>query len=270
MRLVVTTVCLLFTSNVIAVDYNTPNHLNLGINTFYRDYSERFIPPSKSDESGMLYGLIIGYEHKAPERFMFAIDLNLAGGKTDYDGSLQTFEGEYAGPHQSITANAFATLDTKLGYCFTRSEKHLITPFIGLGSSAWSRDLLGEYGFNELYGWGYFSYGVQYDYNANKQWQYGLHIKMMPMFHGTMEIEDETAGVMTLGNKTHFEISAPIVYKHNPCSKNYWRFTPYYQHQSFGESNSVPLYPYYYGVYICEPASRTHIVGLKAELAIGF
>lgn len=270
MRIVITLICLLFTSNVIAIDYNTPNHLNLGVNTFYRDYSEIFPPPFKSDESGMLYGLIIGYEHKAPEHFMFAIDFSYAGGNTDYDGSLQTFWGEYVGAHQSTTDNGFATLDTKLGYTFVRRDKHLITPFIGLASNAWARCMLGEFGYDELYSWGNFSLGLQYDYNANKQWQYGLHVKMMPMFHGTMELEDETSGEIILGNKTHLEISAPVIYKHNPCSKHYWRFTPYYQHQSFGESNTVSLLPCYYGTTINEPASRTHIVGLKAEFAIGF
>lgn len=269
MRIIIASVCLLLTFNAVAIEYCSKHHFNFGLETFYRDYSEDFIPPLKSDESGMLYGIVLGYEHKAPDVMMFAVDFDLALGKTHYDGSLQNMYGEFVAPWQSTTVNSFSTIDAEIGYTFVKGGWHLLTPFVGLGVSAWGRSLDS---YDEIYSWSYASLGLQYDYDAGRHWQYGLHGKVMQMLHGEMEAPDMSSEVMTLGNRTHFELSAPVIYKHSPCSKNYWRFTPYYQYQSFGESDRVSVDGYYgsLGFYVLEPASRTHILGLKVEYSFGF
>lgn len=271
MRGFITVICLFSASNAVAIDYCSKNHINLGLDTFYRDYSEDLVSPKKSDESGMLYGVVLGYEHKAPDSIMFNIEFDLAGGKTHYDGSLQNYYGDYIGPWESVTVNAFLNIDAETGYTFVKRGRHLLTPFIGLGVSSWARGV--DYD-NEIYTWSYVSSGLQYDYDANRHWQYGLHVKVMQMLHGMMKAPDVSSYEMTLGNKTHFEVSAPIIYKHNPDSKNYWRFTPYYQYQSFGESDWVPADIYfnlrYLGIQLSEPASRTHIVGARVEYSFGF
>ena len=273
MRTWIAVIPLLFSTSVNAIDYNTKNHLNVGLNTFYRDYSEVLVYPKKSDERGMLYGVVIEYERKAPQSVMFLIDLDLAGGNTHYDGSLQNFYGEYAGPKDSTTSNAFINIDTKLGYTFLKNCKHLITPFVGLGVSGWGRGLGNDddsSSYAEIYTWDYFSYGLQYDYNPNRQWQYGLHATLMTMLAGYMQISDYDDVSLQLGNKTHFEVSAPVIYRRNVDSKNYWRFTPYYQYQAFGASDYALVHAsYFYTVYMREPASHTHIAGLKVEFGIG-
>lgn len=268
MRIIIASMGLLMASNAVAIEYCSKHHINLGFETFYRDYSEDLVWPAKSDERGMLYGVVLGYEHKAPQVIMLAVDFDLAFGKTHYDGSLQNMYGEFLAPWQSITANSFLNIDTEIGYTFLKSGRHLLTPFVGLGVSGWGRGLDD---FSEIYAWSYASIGLQYDYDAGEHWQYGLHAKVMPMLYGTMEAIDISSEEMILGNKTHFEISAPILYKDNPCSKNYWRLTPYYQYQAFGESNIVPVDGYYgsLGIGIGEPASRTHILGFKIEYSFG-
>lgn len=267
MRRFVAVIGLLLTSNAIAIDYIKKNHFNVGTNIFYRDYSEVLVLPAKSDENGMLFGFLLGYEHKAPNAIMFAVDLELALGKTHYDGALQNIFGEYVAPWQSTTENVFLNIDTEIGYTFVKREKHLFTPFLGIGASGWIRDLDNT---REIYVWDYLSFGLQYDYNASSKWQYGLHVKVMPMVVGTMDAPDDSDYEMTLGNKTHFEVSVPIIYKDNPNDTNYCRFTPYYQYQRFGKSDGVPVYNLPWGFYIYEPASRTHIVGVKIEYSFGF
>lgn len=84
-----------------------------------------------------------------------------------------------------------------------------------------------------------------------------------------MEVPAYAYDELTLGNKTHFEISTPILYQRHPDSKNYWRFTPYYQYQSFGQSNYVDANDFIYSFSIQEPVSRTHIIGIRAEFGLG-
>lgn len=274
MRIFTTVVCLFLTHHALAIDYCSKNHFHIGVNAFYRNYSEDLIRPKKSEEYGMLFGIILDYEHKAPESIMFDLSYNLAKGKTRYDGSMQSSSydtlGNYLGPVKDTTDNTFINLDTEIGYTFLIRSWYLLTPFIGLGINAWDREL--SDGVDEVYFWGYASAGLQYDYDVNSYWQYGLHLKVMQMLHGKMDLPDNSSDSMTLGDKTHFEISAPIIYKPDPQSDHYWRFTPYYQYQSFGESDIIYLHinnssgNFYAPVY--EPASRTHIIG--AEVEFGF
>jgi hypothetical protein len=269
MRAVISSILMIFTTNAFAIDYTKNNHINVGVNTFYRDYSEILPPPKKSDENGFLYGIVLGYEHKAPEALFFILDLALSTGNTRYDGSLQSAYGEYRGPYKGFTANAFVNADSMLGYSFCINNRHLLTPFIGLGASSWLRSLDDA---DELYSWDYFSYGLQYDYNLRRNAQVGLRVKIMQMLEGTMELPDSVFRTfedeVTLGNKTHFEVSTPIVYRRKPEGKNYWRLTPYYQYLPFGKSNEVNSYNP--GVFVYEPSSHTHIAGLKLEYGFGF
>ena len=262
-----TLMALLCSTSAFATNFQTKHHFHVGLNTYYRDYSEAFIAPKKSDERGLLMGALVDYEHKGANSFMFMAGLGIDGGKTRYDGALQDHYGNFVAPYKDHTANVFMKLEASLGYTFLMAEKHMLTPFVGGGIKGWGRGL----GDVELYSWRYVSGGLQYDYNASEQYQVGLHVKIMPMREGYMGVEGFTYNDMKLGNRVHFEISTPIIYKRDLNSKNYWRFTPYYEHQRFGESNWVnTINTFSTGQIVAEPASRTHIVGLKAEYAFGF
>ncbi len=264
MRLFFASICLVISLNVSAFDYSNNNRIFIGGKAFYRDYSEVLVSPKKSDEYGALYGINLGYQHKSPNAFLFEFDIDLDFGTTTYDGSLQDWDGRYLGAWKDKTNNLFLNFDSKLGYAFLLNQFHLLTPFVGYGIHGWGRDLPGE---TETYAFEYASFGLQYDYIACSQWQYGLHIKFMPMLNGNMEAESTTPHLMTLGNELHFEISAPIVYK-KLNSKNHLRFTPYYKNQRFGSSNDVRThYPF---IIVHEPASQTHVIGFKIDYGFGF
>tara|TARA_R110002110_G_scaffold33533_1_gene114803 strand:+ start:117960 stop:118757 length:798 start_codon:yes stop_codon:yes gene_type:complete len=264
MRIVCFILGLFISVNAFAFDYYTKNRVFVGGKTYFRHYSEELVSPKKSDEYGFLYGLTVGFQHKAPESFLYELDLDLDFGTTTYDGSLQNWYGDYMGPWKGKTRNIFFTVDSKLGYTFYLGDRHLLTPFVGYGTHAWARDLVDEL---ETYALEYASAGLQYDYMASPQLQYGVHVKFMPMLNGNMEAESTSAYLMTLGNKLHFEISLPIIYKLKANCKNHLRITPYYRNQKFGQSDSVSTYNFMAVVY--EPASQNHVIGLKVDYGFG-
>lgn len=264
MRLFSAFICLVISLNASGFDYSNSNRIFIGGKAFYRDYSEVLVSPKKSDEYGALYGINLGYQHKVPNAFLFEFDIDLDFGTTTYDGSLQDWDGSYRGAWKDKTNNLFLNFDSKLGYAFLLNQYHLLTPFLGYGIHFWGRGLSGE---TETYAIEYGTLGFQYDYIACAKWQYGLHIKLMPMLHGNMATEYTSPDFMNLGNELHFEISAPIVYK-KLNSKNHLRFTPYYKNQRFGASNNVRTY--HPLIMVHEPASQTHIIGLKIDYGFGF
>jgi len=264
MRLLCILICLVTSLNSLAFDYSSHHRIFVGGKTFYRDYSEHLVSPSKSDEYGSLYGINLEYQYKFPNSFLFEFDVDFDFGSTTYDGSLQDWDGTYAGPWKDKTDNVFLNFDSKFGYSFSLGQSHMLTPFVGYGIHGWGRGLPDQI---ESYVFDYGSLGVQYDYIACSNWQYGVHIKLMSMLNGNMEAKSISPDLMTLGNALHFEVSVPIVYQKSN-SKNHLRFTPYYKNQKFGQSNSVRTYDPF--AIIHEPASQTHIIGLKIDYGFGF
>lgn len=257
---------LLISFQALAVNFQSKNHVHVGFQSYYRDYSEDLVAPAKSDEYGFLYGLLLDYERKAPNSAMFYAALSYDFGDTHYDGGLQGLDGRFIAPFQSDTSNGLFSLETASGYSFTSDQKHIITPYIGIGGKTWGRGL--NFSGAEYYGWIYLVAGFQYDYNISNSYKVGINCKIMPMLLGVMDADD-LAHEVTLGNKIHLQIGLPIIYKPNLRGKQYWRFTPYYEHQNFGRSDEAPSL-YHFNVYAIEPASRTHILGLKLEYAFGF
>ena len=256
---------LVISANVFAFNYPTKNRFLIGINAYHRDYKEELPPPKKSNEAGQLYGLALGFERKYPNSFMANIELSIDAGTTDYDGSLQSFWGEYLGPHQDKTNNAFINLDTIIGYTFAINEHHLLTPLIGLNSHTWGRGLPGV---NEVYLLQSGVIGLQYDYMKSDRIQYGIQFKLLPVYDALITIETyDYSRELELGKKVNYEIAFPIAFKTKPTCKNLWRVTPYYRMQRIGHSEFGWITS---SIWVAEPASKNHVFGIKILYMPGF
>lgn len=254
---------LIFCTQAFAFDYPTTNRFIVGVNTYHRDYKEAFCYPSKSNEAGQLYGLVLGFETKSVNALMFSAEYNIDRGITRYDGSLQSISpnswGAYMGPHQDTTKNAFLTLDLALGYSFPLKDYHQLTPLIGFNSHRWDRGLNGM---DEYYKINSAVLGFQYDYVKHPTIALGFVFKLLSAFDSNIKIENSFYKTieMELGKKRSVEIAFPITFKSQPTCRGLWRITPYYRLQRIGISELV-IIPSLGGVY--EPSSRNHVVGIK-------
>ena len=234
----------------------------IGFNRYYRDYSEQLIAPKKSDEYGSLNGIHLGYE-STQEDWYFASHLNIDGGRTIYDGSLQnTLDGSFAGAHMDITKNTFLDLSFDVGRPLLAGAQPL-TPYVTGSVHVWNREL-GSMA--EIYSWVTTGVGVKTTLPINAQWNIGADASVSLMFGGGMEMVPHEPETIPLGEQVHTQLSLPVTYQEPNASKAY-RVTPFYRYQPIGESPySVPVNFNGWTSYAYEPASRTHVMGLKFDL----
>lgn len=252
------------------------HQFRIGQDIYYRDYDEKGLtPPGKSHEFGWLWGLNLGYDYVATCNFYVGADLNISGGQTVYDGSLQNFVTGEIRPYRNHTENVFFDSEARVGYTFSISKKTLLSPFIGCGFHFWHRGSAPDnpYGYDEDYQWPYFCLGIRLEHAFSQIFSGGLNLKVMRMVSGQMESDDLADQIFNLGNRFQFAVEVPLTY-HFTCS-NWWinsfRLTPYFVNRNIGRSNIV-IAPFSgIGlVSLIEPDSETYVFGARFELMHSF
>lgn len=252
----------------------SPHRFYVGPDVYYRDYNENLDPPKKSHEFGPLYGVQMGYSYIKPNCYYFGLDLRVSGGQTTYNGSLIDLINHTITPFNSTTNNGFVNLEARVGKTLQNGRFHYI-PFIGLGGHYWYRGLIqnNPYGFSEIYTWGYFAFGIQTQCKFNKTWSFGMNLKAMQMFSGTMFASGLNNAIFNLGNVLQYEIELPINYTPN---NSYFLLSqislvPYFRNQNIGKSNSITTNIDPIGqVSFYEPSSTTYVGGVRLEFAYNF
>lgn len=258
---------------------NSTGHFYYGFNYFYRDYSEKLVAPAKSDEYGLLMGLVLGYRSIKPKAPFYDLNTDMAYGNVTYDGAtLALNPSSNTIPVTHRTDSFIANIDSKFGFNISHLDNRAIAPFIGAGYHYWYRSLFGLQ--SERYYWPYVSIGVVTNFTIDPTWSAGVNIKLMHMVNGKMRarmvsIRSRVNGLsdyenFRLGNKPQLEIEFPITYNetafyNNSKIKIYVDIIPYYKNMNIGKSNEIDATRIsdQAQIYFYEPASSTHVIGLK-------
>jgi len=264
MRLIV--ICLsvffVFQLKVLKGDEKTSHSLKAGISIYYFDYKEKLPSPLKSNESGLIPGLKLGYSYGMLDQGLYIfMGIDFSYFQTDYNGSTQSGD-----PLKCTTNNTFFNIESNIGY----SIFSFIRPYLGLGFYLWMRDLgynCAASSYRELYYWGFVPLGIMFDFKLTEKAMIVVDMSVKIMFKGHIKVflSDINSGYndpeSRLGNRTGFRIKIPFRYVFNKSVS--LELVPWYEYSKIGEGEIFTVYlngnPEATGV---EPESRTHRYGL--------
>ena len=242
-----------------------PNSCEIGPILEYFDYDEDLQPPHKSSESGPLGGVHAGYTYQAPQDLYVRVFLDLLGGRTDYDGSTQS-----GLPASATTDNFLSRFEVDFGYTFGAPGLWL-TPYLGIGSRGWRRELGGYLPFDETYAWGYIPLGLRAGYEINPSLRIEAHMALHRAFGGSLCIEGSwlTADDSDLEVSDGHLLEIPVCYALSPGLE--LSLVPYYLFSSIRLSDPFLMYMYTGSITLAyEPGSTTHQSGVQLRLVYYF
>jgi hypothetical protein len=254
------------TSETVSTRKRKVSTFSAGLTTYYFDYKEDLVLPSKSTESGWLPGIWGSYTYQQNSIFYTKISTQYAAGDLTFDGStLSGTPVKYdTNPHR------FIKLEWVLGYPWAAGANVVITPYLGVGYRFWQRgraDTTSSFtSYQEDYSWGYFPAGIRVEYDINSRLRVGVNAAMNYMFGGNMkaylsEVSSFSDMSFTLGNKIGWSAELPITYKFNLQ----WSLTvtPWYEYSAIGES-PINAFGFY------EPSSSTNQYGVNLSVNYSF
>ena len=120
------------------------------------EWEETFNGEKFVEESGPLFGLGGELDFQATDRIWLEGRGEIFGGDVDYDGFIQTFDGDLV-PYESDTTYFGAKFEGDAAYKMPLSDDFYVKPYAGLGVRAWERTLdtgtsdefIGDYGYVE-------------------------------------------------------------------------------------------------------------------------
>ncbi len=260
------------------------SHFYYGFNYLYLDYTEKMQAPQTSDEYGLLIGATIGHIHIAPRKLFNDLSAVIAYGNPKSSVTTKVLApNSQAQVIREKNASVIANLDSKFGYNFSPTKKKDIAPFIGGGFHYWYRAI--GFSTRDRYYWPYLSYGIVTNFKINANWSAGVNLKLMHMINGKIianmhPIKKQVNGIndyetLKLGNKMHFEVEFPITcIEKTECNGKKYNiiisYVPYYKYMPIGRSNYInaTIESSNVPILIYNPASTTHIVGLKLLFSI--
>lgn len=240
----------------------------LGLMYYHFDYKEDIAPPGKSEESGWLPGIYVGFKKNEPKKVYINTYLEYSSDEVDYDGA--TWGGT---PITGTSSTSFLRFQFNIGYTFPVKSNIFLSPYIGYGYRSWERGLKGSSHYDETYIWHYIPLGLSSHFILNEKWSIHPGLEARFMYEGSLSVEFNDPGYnqldFNLGNKTGFKIDVPIKYKINGP----WFITgvPWYSNSKLGESEFETLT--YNGVPIGlaqEPSSETNQFGFNLIFSYKF
>lgn len=238
------------------------NRFYIGVDSLYRDYSEKLEAPLKSDEYGNLYGVSIAYDRFEPYGLHIGVDFSLVTGAVTYDGTLVNLIDFSVRAAEGRTRSTIASTEARVGYTLPCNCQSF-TPFFGVGYHYWYRGKVEGVprDYSEAYDWSYFALGLHWEAEMDEDWTIACRLKCMYPIQPEMSASDVESD-FELGSEWHFEAEFPIS-RISPCDfycVSGVRVVPYYRYLSIGASDLTEGY--------IEPDSNTHVVGLRLELII--
>ena len=241
-------ISLVSVSYVYASDYS----LSLSADTTKFDYAETDRSGNLLDTERADYGKISGLTITLEPRYQgWYFSAAYAEGNTDYVGSLLG-SGDPYGSYRGITANEIE--DYILGYKATARDTRgdwEIPLTVGVGYRRWLRQL----GYDELYDWGYYNFGIGLHLRLSSTMSIGADAAYQKAFNAQM-YENLHGYTYNLNNVYGYKITVPFEVM---LSHQLGAFISYnYEFWNIDASNSVG------GFY--EPDSETN----NETLSFGF
>ena len=139
----------------------------VGLSLSYFDYQEEAgtIDP---EWDGFMYGVIGSYTYH--NQIMLNTSLEFTYGDLDYDGGVQ-FDG--IAPYEEDSQDWILEWRGLVGYDFT-TNRHLITPFVGIGYRYWNDDIEGPFGYEREIEYWYSPIGIKTVCPLSGAWTWGI------------------------------------------------------------------------------------------------
>jgi len=218
---------------------NNPYRLRLGVDVYNRDV--RWTPPAwpagapRPEEDGTFMGIRAGYDFQADNRLYVGVEGRWSKG--DASSSL------------GDTDNVFHTLEARIGHSISMAPRlgHLISFYLGLGLSGWTRDAKDVSAPEEDHDWVYVGAGVRGERTINRYLRVGFNAKIMFPVDSDVEVkllqpDGRRRTVDTeFGERVQFEFEVPIEYKAALGPFDALRIVPYYYNTSFDAGDDVSL-----------------------------
>lgn len=218
-------------------------------------------------------GLIPGFIFKLKNSYMHSYTEWVGGiyyNLIDYDGQTQS-----GIPAKLISDALIFDSHFKLGWTFAPSYGRNQSIYAGLGYRYWLRNIHSGKAVNgtpvagllEEYYWFYGLLGYAVNFEASKNVNVGLDLRLTKMFNAKMDVdflgfENYDNKSVQLGNRIGARFALPIEIKYSGAS---YFVTPYYEIIDIGISNLVPLTinGVVQSISISEPRSETRNVGIE-------
>lgn len=243
------------------------NILEIGYSFNSYDYSEKLEAPFKSDESGMVPGIIAKYHHRWPGNLYFMISAEISKGRTDYDGSRQ--DGT---PAVAKTDNSFHRYELCLGYTLWPTNTTTISPYAGIGTGMWKRELddgtASEY--RERYSLNYIPLGIIFVFEPTPWIAASLDIAYHHTFGSQIRIDGITCKSISgdLGNEPGLYVEGPVTIRLRDSFVV--RLVPFLYLRKFGESDILEIIDRESGHGVMEPSSRSKTTGVSIRIGYLF
>jgi hypothetical protein len=173
----------------------------IGIDVSYLDNEEEGVGDRSGPEwDGWMYGLVAGYTYH--NHVMMEASLDYSMGDLDYDGALRTFSpsGEVlVEPSKKEADSEVLECRGLLGYDFIFRDKHVVTPFLGLGYRYWSEDRSGRGGFEREVEYWYSPLGIRTCSPLSGKWTWGATLEYDHFWDG--KVDSDLSGMPTF----HFD-----------------------------------------------------------------
>lgn len=254
-----------FHNNAFAAWKYKKSSAEFGYSYLKYDYKENLDAPLKSTEKGELPGIYAVYTFRWPDDIFANLYTDYHWGETRYNGTLQ--DGT---PSKDRTKNQIIRVEGSLGWSWWPTSHTTISPFIGIGESAWERKLGSKngIGYDEYYLYQYVVLGGYFVYEPKPYFSVAFKGTFRQMFHADLEVDGdgfETDENAKLGKKYEFSYEVPVAMR---FAEHYClNMTPYYIKRKFGKSNTFTITDGESAVDAVEPSSTSTSKGIRVGLS---
>ncbi|MBN1914568.1 MAG: hypothetical protein JW769_01605 [Parachlamydiales bacterium] len=239
----------------------TDQFFTISPNIFFRMFHEHFSDDRKSDEYGLHYGGMLGYEKEWKNRQFSRFRIGAAYGNVRYDGTL-VYNFYETIPFRSTTDSTILTIEGLQGHIFLRKKWQFI-PLLGAEYYRWEREAKN---LEECFSWISFLGGLHISYRPYKN-SFGVDIKGGMSTFCDMEIRRGLSAFTKLSLKNR-----PQIYTSFPLNiflqqATYLQCSPYFIYRGIGGSK----HSYQSGIRMVSfPSSQCIEMGLLVTLFSSF
>jgi hypothetical protein len=195
------------------------------------------------------------------DKLRAGFDVHLVNGDATYNGYLQNLQTGALTPLQTSTAETFSDFELKVGkgFSFFPSGRDLLTPYAGIGLTAWHRNLSGPGGYTEQYRHRFWKAGGEYQIELVKDLVLDIDASYGRMVNARMNPSDLPI-TFELGSTSIQDYR--LGFRYLMSAESYVGLDSYWMHYGYDQSPSYNFSSGGFSGSVLEPTSRTTRDGL--------
>jgi hypothetical protein len=245
----------------------------IGVGGCHFDNEEQGSDQHRGPEwDGWMYGVVGNYSYH--HKIMISADVDCSTGGLDYTGGTTTLSAGGQSQEEFTKKDADSnTVELRglLGYDFVLGEKHLVTPFLGMGYRYWSEDRGGVGGYQREVTYWYSPLGVRTCSPLSDKWTWGINLEYDLFWDG--EVDSDISGMPTFHYNSGYGTRFSLHLRRELTKNVALSFEPYITYWDIDASDpelfALPEEsdPEFYTVFpFIEPENSTTSYGLRVSL----